>query len=165
MIKSLFQKIVVAYNGSKSSLHAVMYAILMAKCYKCHVKVVYVVDSATIKQLMLTKFVIKDEADSFESNLESDGRRNLDFAVGLAKSKGIKIETELRSGAVWSEIITAADEFKADLILLGGAAPHGQLSTLHHDVVSAQDGEIIGSSNCCVMVVRHPYIDQLFKIG
>ena len=60
MIKPLFQKVLVAYNGSKSSLHAVMYAILMAKCYKCHVKVVCVVDTATIKHLMLTKFVIED---------------------------------------------------------------------------------------------------------
>lgn len=165
MIKSLFHNVVVAYNGSKSSLSAVMYAVLMAKCYKCHVKVVYVVDSATIRQLMLTKFVIKDEAASLEENLEADGRRNLDFAAGLAKSKGIKIDTELRRGAVWSEIIKAADELNADLILLGGTTGGSQLSSQNRDVVSAQDSEIIGSAHCSVMVVRQPYIEQLFKIG
>ena len=165
MIKPLFQKVLVAYNGSKSSLHAVMYPILMAKCYKCHVKVVSVVDTATIRQLMLTKFVIQEEGEDFSKNLESDAKRNLDFAVGLAKSKGIKIETEIRKGAIWSEIITAADEFKADLILLGGSGGGKELSTIRHDVVSMQNGEIIGSAHCSVMVVCQPYIDQLFKIG
>ncbi len=165
MIKPLFQKILVAYNGSKSSLHAVMYAILMAKCYKCRVKVVYVVDTATIRQLMLTKFVIKEEGDTFAGNLESDGKRNLEFASGLAKSKGIKIDTELREGAVWSEVITAADEYKADLILLGGSDNGAALSTIQRDIISIQDSEIIGSAHCSVMVVRQQHIEQLFKIG
>ena len=165
MIKSLFQKVVVAYNGSKSSLHAVMYAILMAKCYKCRVKVVYVVDVATIRQLMLTNFLVEDEGKTFTGSLEADGNRNLDFAQGLAKSKGVKVETELRKGAIWSEIIAAADDFKADLILLGGADATAQFSTIKHDVVGMQDGEIIGSAHCSVMVVRQPYVEQLFRIG
>ncbi|MBR1911301.1 MAG: universal stress protein [Treponema sp.] len=165
MIKFLFQKVVVAYNGSKSSLHAVMYAILMAKCYKCHVKVVCVVDTATIKHLMLTKFVIEDEGQRFSESLESDAKRNLDFAMGLAKSKGVKIETEMRKGSVWSEIISCADDFKADLILLGGADNSNSLSSVKHDIVSMQQSEIIGSAHCSVLVVRQNHIEQLFKIG
>lgn len=165
MIKPLFQRLIVAYNGSRSSLHALMYAILMAKSYKCQLKVVYVVDVATIRQLMLTKFVAKGEGDAFERNLESDGKRNLDFALGLAKSKGVKIETELRKGAIYSEIISAADDFRADLILLGGSDTGAEVSSVKHDVVSMQNGEIIGSSHCSVMVVRQQYIEQLFKIG
>ena len=127
MIKPLFQRVVVGYNGSRSSLHTVLYAILMAKVYKCAVKVVSVVDIA-------------------------------------AKSKGVKIETEIRKGAVWSEIITAADEFKADLILLGGAKNLDHLSSLSRDVISSQDSEIIGSAHCSVMVVREPYVEQKFKL-
>ncbi|MCR5763651.1 MAG: universal stress protein [Treponema sp.] len=165
MIKSLFQKVVVAYNGSKSSLHAVMYAILMAKCYKCQVKVVSVVDTATIKQLMLTKFVIDEEGSRFSESLESDAKRNLDFALGLAKSKGVKIETEIRRGSVWSEIIVSADDFKADLILLGGSDNSNSMSSINRDVVSMQQSEIIGSAHCSVLVVRQNHIEQLFKIG
>ena len=82
----------------------------------------------------------------------------------LAKSKGVKIETEIRKGAVWSEIITAADEFKADLILLGGAKNLDHLSSLSRDVISSQDSEIIGSAHCSVMVVREPYVEQKFKL-
>ena len=137
MIKALFQKIVVAYNGSPSSLHAVMYAIMMARLYKCQVKIVYVVDTETIKKLILTKFMIREEGDALSGGLES----------------------------VWAEVIAAADEYKADLILLGGHGEDRQRSTLHHDVVSMQDSEIIGSAHCSVMVVRHEYMEQLFKLA
>ena len=61
MIRTLFKKIVVAYNGSISSLHAVMYGVMMAKIYKCQVKVVYVVDTDSIKRLVLKKFLVNDE--------------------------------------------------------------------------------------------------------
>ncbi len=164
MIKSLFQKVMVAYNGSKSSLQAVLYAILMAKLYKCQVKVVYVVDTETIKKLLLTKFMVREEGDSLTVGLESDGKRNLDYVTNLAKSKGIKIETELRKGSVWAEVISAADDYKANLILLGGHGLEKQRSTLQRDVISAQDSEIIGSAHCSVMVVRQEYLEQLFKL-
>ena len=165
MIKPLFQKVLVAYNGSQSSLRAVLYGIMMAKEYKCQLKVVYVVDTATIKQLTLSKFMISEEADNIEGKLQQDGDRNLNYVLSLAKTKGVKIEVELKKGAVWSEIITAADDYKADLILLGGTTGSSTYSSLQHDVIKAQDAEIIGSAHCSVMVVRQPYIEQLFKIS
>lgn len=164
MIKPLFQRVVVAYNGSQSSLHTVLYAILMAKVYKCSVKAVSVVDTASIKYLTQKKFMVSQESDSVSQNLESDCVKNLAYVTELAKSKDVKIETEVRKGAVWSEIISAADEFKADLILLGGAKNLNRLSTLSHDSISSQDSEIIGSAHCSVMVVREPYVEQKFKL-
>lgn len=163
MIKPLFQKVLVAYNGSKSSLHAVLYSILMSKVYKCSVKVVYVVDTASIKQLTVSKFIVADEAERLSSNLESDGSKNLEYVAGIAKTKGIKIETELCHGSVWSEIIHAADLYKADLILLGGTSDNSGAGTIHA-TISRQDSEIIGSAGCSVMVVREPYIEQKFRL-
>jgi nucleotide-binding universal stress UspA family protein len=164
MIKPLFQRIVVAYNGSQSSLHTVLYAILMAKVYKCQVKVVSVVDIDSIKYLTLQKFMVSEEGDSIQQNLEEDCEKNLKYVTDLAKSKGIKIETEIRRGAVWAEIIRVADDFKADLILLGGAKNLKNLSTLERNIISSQDGEIMGSAHCSVMVVREPFIEQKFKL-
>lgn len=164
MIKTLFRKIVVAYNGSKSSLHAVMYAVMMAKIYKCQVKVVYVVDTESIKRLVLAKFLVKDEGSSFETELESSAEKDLNHVVQIAKSKGIKLETEIRHGAVWSEVIKVADEYKSDLILLGDSNKTESSSVLSRGVLGIQDSEIIGSSNCSVMVVRQPNIEQMFKL-
>ncbi|MBQ0039410.1 MAG: universal stress protein [Treponema sp.] len=162
MIKPLFQKVVVGYDGSKTSLHAVLYAILMAKVYRCDVKVVCVVDTASIKQLTLSKFMVADEAQVLSQNLEADGRKNLDYVADIAKKKGVKIETQLCFGSVWSEIIKAADEFKADVILLGGADEDN--SNLCHKNISSRDSEIIGSAHCSVLVVREPYIEQKFRL-
>ncbi len=164
MIKPLFQRILVAYNGSKSSLHAFMYAVMMAKSFKCKVKAVYVVDTETIRKLTLTKFLMKEEGSVFKDDLKRDGDRGLDYIARLAKAKGIKIETEMRHGAVWSEIVKAADEYKADLLLIGGGDENTSSMMVSHGLAGMQDSEIIGSSHCSVMVVKHPYIEQLFKI-
>lgn len=162
MLKALFQKVLVAYNGSKSSLNAVLYGIMIARIYKCSLKVVYVVDSASIKQLTMAKFLIAEEAEETAKNLNEDGVKNLEYVKGLAKKKGVNVETELLNGAVWSEIIRAADVWKADLILLGGVTDNGSLSV--HANISRQDSEIIGSAHCSVMVVRDPYVEQKFRL-
>ena len=75
MIKPLLQKLVVAVNGSEQSLNAAMYAIMFAKQYKCDLKVVYVVDTATLKQLELSNFFIPDESARYKARLESDGQK------------------------------------------------------------------------------------------
>ena len=157
MIKSLFQKVIVAYNGSKSSLNALMYGIVLAKIHKIQLKIVYVVDSASIKSLVLTKIMIVEEGERVRKALEEDGKKNLEYALSLAKKKGVNAEADLRSGSVWSEIISAANSFDASLILIGG---HGNGKD-----ISRQDSEIIARSQCSVMVVKDVYMEQKFKLA
>lgn len=163
MIKPLFQKVIVAYNGSLSSLHAVMYGIMMAKQYKSDVKVVYVVDDASIRELVLSKFMLKEEGERMKERLHADGERDVEYIKSLAKQKNVKIETLVTQGVVWSEIVQASVDYKANLILLGGSTS----STIYnrtHSYISKQDSEIMGSAPCSVMVVKEPYIEQLFKL-
>ena len=54
MTKPLFSNILVAVSGSDASIHAAKYAIIMAKQYRCRLSAVYVVDTATIRQLTLS---------------------------------------------------------------------------------------------------------------
>ena len=77
MSKSFYKKIIVAINGSQSSIHAAMYAIMMAKSYNLALKVVYVVDTATIKYLTMNKFFITEEKEEFEKKLKIDGEHYL----------------------------------------------------------------------------------------
>ncbi len=167
MIKPLFQKAVVAVNGSEQSLHAAMYGIMMASQYKIELEAVYVVDSATIKQLEMSKIFFAEEASHYVESLKKDGEKYLKYVENLAQQKKIHIATKLCSGAVWSEVLKAADEFCADLILLGGKEHGAALmsSVVHHDKASAINSEIIGSAGCNVLVVREPEIDKLFKLA
>ena len=165
MLKPLFQNVLIAVNGSEPSLHASMYGIMMAKQYHLKLKAVYVVDTATLKQLTLSKFFVSDESDGYEANLCSDGDHYLAYIADLAKQKGIKMECELRKGSVWSEIITAADDFKANLILIGGKETAGYDNSVRRNIVSISRSEIIASAHCSVMVVREPQIEQLFRLA
>ena len=107
---------------------------------------------------------MNDEGQVFTTELESSAERDLSHVVKMAKSKGISLETEVRHGAVWSEVIKAANDCKADMILLGDSNKSAGTSVLTRGRLGIQDCEIIGSSNCSVMVVRQPMVEQMFKL-
>ncbi|MCH5288760.1 MAG: universal stress protein [Treponema sp.] len=156
MIQPLLQRLLVAVNGSENSLHAAMYAIMLAKQQNCAVRAVYVVDTATIRSLTLTKVLISEEGAYYAGNLEANGQRYLDQVVELGKSKGVAVETELRRGAVFSEIVKAADDYKASLILAGGTA--------YKTAFSGGTDELIDNVRCNVLFVHAPHVDKLFKL-
>ena len=167
MIKPLFQNVLVAVNGSEASLHAAMYGIMMAKQYKLKLKAVFVVDTATLKQLTLSQLFVAEESAGYESNLSTDGNHSLRYIEELAKQKGVKIETELRKGAVWAEIVKAADSFAANLILIGGRED-SKVSAGTYSARSAFSislSEIISNARCSVMVVKNHQIEQLFRLA
>jgi nucleotide-binding universal stress UspA family protein len=159
MIKPLFSNIVVAVSGSDASIHAAKYAIIMAKQYHCRLSAVYVVDTATIRQLTLSKIFIQEESAEYEHSLEANGVRYLSFVEELARAKGVRIERELRRGAIYTEILSVADEKKADLIMLGG----WEKDRSARDIISHAHREIMVSARCSVFVVKEPNIDMLYK--
>lgn len=165
MIKPLFRNIIVAINGSETSICAAEYGILMSKLYHCHLKAVYVIDTATLKQLTLNKYFVAEEGSEYESSLRADGARYLSYIKQLGEAKGVMVETELRSGAVWSELIDAADDYKANLILIGGFSMDKNSGLVNHDAISASSREIISNAHCSVLIVKEKMIDQLFKIA
>ena len=79
MLKPLFSNIVVAVSGSDASILAAKYAIVMAKAYRCRISAVYVVDTATIRQLTLSKIFIQEESQDYEKGLHANGERYLSF--------------------------------------------------------------------------------------
>ena len=158
-MKPLFSGIVLAVTGSEASILAAKYAIVMAKQQHCRLDAVYVVDTATIKQLTLHKIFIQEESAEYEKSLEANGIRYLAYVEELAKAKDVKIEKEIRKGAVYTEIIHAADERKADLIILGG----WEKDRSARDIISHTHHEIMVNAKCTVMTVKAPGIEQVYK--
>jgi nucleotide-binding universal stress UspA family protein len=161
MIKPLFQNVLVMINGTEASINAVKYAVLMAKLYRCRVHAVYVVDTATIKQLTLNRIFIEEESIEYEKSLEENGLRYLAYVDEIGKAKGVKIETELRRGAIWSEVIAAADEKKIDAILIGAQQPS---SGEQKEVMSPTFKSVLLNSTCSVLVVKEAMVEQLYKL-
>ena len=164
MAKSFFKKMIVAVNGHRSSVHSSMYAIMMARSYNIEIKFVYVVDTATVKYLSMNKFLVSDERYDYEERLKEDGERYLAYAQMLAGSKGVKCETELRSGGVFTELLRAADEYEADLIILGGNETDAEKHHVKRNVLSTDQNEVLAHSKCPVMIIQKPDIEKIFKI-
>jgi nucleotide-binding universal stress UspA family protein len=158
-MKPLISNIVTAVTGTDASILAAKYAIVMAKTYNCKVSAVYVVDTATIKQLMLSKIFLQEEGLEYEKSLEANGNRYLTFVEELAAAKGVKIEKIIRKGAIYTEILAVADEKKANLILLGG----WEKDTKTKDIIGHSHREIMANSKCSVFLVKEPEIDQIYK--
>ncbi len=161
MMKNLLERVVIAYNGSQSSFNAVLYGILLSKQFKLSLKVVYVVDSAAITMLTLNKFMVSAEGENIRQRLLQEGERDLEYVKTLARSKGVKIETEVREGAVSSELLTAASEFKADLILVGASSSTDSKSRINGSL-SRQKAGIIADAPCSVMVVKKDDVKKFF---
>ncbi|MCL2319189.1 MAG: universal stress protein [Treponema sp.] len=159
MIKPLFSNIVVSVGGSDASILAAKYAIVMAKAYKCRLSAVYVVDTATIRQLTLNKIFIQEESQDYEKSLEANGNRYLSFVEELARAKNVKIERELRRGAVYTEILAAAEERKADVVVLGG----WEKDRSTRDILSHSHREVMVNAKCSVLLVKEPEIDIIYK--
>jgi nucleotide-binding universal stress UspA family protein len=158
-MKELFQNIVVAVSGSEASINAAKFGIVMAKRYRCSLIAVYVVDTATLKELLLSRIFVEDESADYENGLEENGHRYLNYVTELAAKKGVEIERVLRKGAISTEIIGAAEDKKADLIILGGF----EEKDFMRDSLSRQHREIMKHAKCSVLVAKEPDLDAIFK--
>jgi nucleotide-binding universal stress UspA family protein len=158
-MKPLISNIVTAITGTDASILAAKYAIVMAKIYRCKLSAVYVVDTATIKQLTLSKIFIQEESVEYEKSLEANGNRYLTFVEELASAKGVKVERIMRRGAIYTEVLSVADEKKADLILLGG----WEKDTQTKDIIGSSHREIMANAKCSVLLVKEPGIDIIYK--
>ena len=112
----------------------------------------------------MNKFLVADERYDYEERLKEDGERYLAYAQMLAGSKGISCETELRSGGVFTEILRAADEYEADLIILGGTEAEGEKHQIKRNVLSTDQNEVLAHSKVPVMIIQKPDIEKIFKI-
>ncbi|MEJ5188937.1 MAG: universal stress protein, partial [Breznakiellaceae bacterium] len=61
--------------------------------------------------------------------------------------------------AVYTEVLSVAEEKKVDLIVLGG----WEKDRNSRDIISHAHREIMVSAKCSVLVVKEPSIDQLYK--
>jgi nucleotide-binding universal stress UspA family protein len=157
-MKELLQTVVVAVSGSEASISAAKYAIALARVYRSRVIAVYVVDTATLRELLMSRIFVEEESADYEKSLEQNGQRYLNYVAELAGKKGVQVEMILRKGSIPTEIVEVAEDSKADLILLGGFEDKGLRDTL-----SRQRREVVKLARCSVLIVKEPDIEAIFK--
>jgi nucleotide-binding universal stress UspA family protein len=158
-MKSIIQNILVAVSGSDASINAAKYALVLAKQFKCGLTAVYVVDTATLRQLVITNIFLEDESEDYEKSLVENGQRYLNYITELASQKSMKVETVLRRGAVFTEILREAEQNACDLIILGG----WEKNRSEREIISESHKEILMHSKCSVLVAKEQNIERIFK--
>ena len=113
-------------------------------------------ERAGVEHLVLT-------GSDFEERLEADGKRYLEYVEMLASSKGVKCQKDLRKGGVFSEVLKSAEEFEADLILLGGNIREVGKTGIKHNFLSSAETSILSNSKCPVMII-HYYLIQRYLV-
>ena len=158
-MKTLFNNVLVAISGSDASINASKYAIMFSKIYKCKLTAIYVVDTATLKELLISKIFVEDESVEYEQSLVDNGHRYLNYIEELALKKGVNIDKLLRNGSIYAEILKASEEVKADLIILGGWEQNRNM----RDLISHSHKEVLMNAKASVLIVKEQHVDKLYN--
>lgn len=146
----MYQRILIAVDGSELSNHALREAITLAQNQHAALRIVHVVDEITLN--WEGEYV--DLVEIMESFRES-GRRVLENAQNLAREAGMEPESRLLEIQTFGHrisdmIVEEAKDWPADLIVIGA---HGRRGL--HDVLlgSVSDG-IARRATVPVLLVR-----------
>jgi nucleotide-binding universal stress UspA family protein len=106
----MYERIVVALDGSEESARAVPVAAELARCFGSEVVVVHVVERGVAW------------AAIYEVETPDDASALVDGAVRSLKDSGVSARTEIRHGihgGIAQEILDVATEENADLVVMG----------------------------------------------
>jgi nucleotide-binding universal stress UspA family protein len=145
----MYKRILLAVDGSRSSDLALSEAITIATATGAEVKVLYVVDDSDIYF----------EASYFNpselvSSLVAHGRKALDAAIARLGEAGIRCNAQLDQkpvapGRISSTIVTEADTWDADLIVMG---THGRRGVRRLLMGSVSEGVLAKTSKPILLV-------------
>ncbi len=146
--RSPFTHILVPTDGSETSINAGRLAIQIAATHGVPITFVYVVDSTIMDEIA---GATSKTVETVHRELETKGRRYLDYLARLARDRGLQADQVVRHGIPHSEIANLAHEQGVDLIVIGQVGRRGPRRVLIGSV--AERG--IEYAPCPVLVVRH----------
>jgi nucleotide-binding universal stress UspA family protein len=144
----LFRHILVPIDGSEPSLQAVQMALrILELCPACKMTALYVIDKLVLNELV--RFSKRDEKE-VEAELEEQGRRYLELAQKSAKRQGVTPDSQTRRGDPFEEVIAAANDLNADLIVMGHTGRRGTSRVLIGSVTQ----RVLDYAPCPVLVTK-----------
>ena len=147
-MEPLFRQILVPIDGSEPSLQAVRMALHFIELSPvCKMTVLYVIDKVVLSELV--RFSKHGEKE-VEAELEEQGHRYLELARKEAERQGVPAQCQTRKGDPFEEIIAAANNLRADLIIMGHAGRRGTTRVLIGSVTQ----RVLDYAPCPVLVMK-----------
>jgi nucleotide-binding universal stress UspA family protein len=137
------KSILVAIDGSDSSIHALRQSFRLARAERIPIRVISVIPPfrGELRLVGVKQHVTDMLADPF--------RRALEVAKETAQSEGVAISTALEQGEPHEKIVEAAEEYDCDLIAMGvrGHNPAEEI------LMGSMTERVIGYSHTDVLVI------------
>lgn len=147
-MEPLFRHILVPIDGSEPSLQAAQMALrLIRLCPACKMTVLYVTDKLVLGELVRFS---KHSEEEVEAELEEQGRRYLELVRKDAERQGVAAQCEARRGDPFEEVIAAANDLRADLIVMGHTGRRGTSRVLIGSVTQ----RVLDYAPCPVLVMK-----------
>lgn len=144
----MFSRILVGLDGSEYSLKALEFAIDLAKKYSSQLVLVHVV----MRQIYA---INPPEAGilagtAIVRELEAEGKAILAKGEETVKAQGLPVQARLRQGVPAEELLRAATDEKADLIVLGSRG----LSQVKAFLLGSVSDKVSHHAKCPTLIVR-----------
>jgi nucleotide-binding universal stress UspA family protein len=153
------KNIVASVAGGGISLITVKYAIALAKLLSAKLTAIYVVNEKLLSELLKSRILVEVEAQSYEKDLEDQGKRFLERIKSMTEKKGIECECLLLRGVVHEEVSKHTKERNADLLVMGELKEVLSRKDTFYDEAE----RIFRESPCPVVVVKNlPEVEKLY---
>jgi nucleotide-binding universal stress UspA family protein len=139
------KKILIPTDGSDSSIHAAEYGISIAKMHEAQIIVVNVMDT-----FVIDRFSKVTERKVVEQELNDDGRRHINYVLGLAEKSSVKATWLIEKGRPFEHIVRLANSLDVDLIVMGTYGRRG----VEKMAIGSVSERVIEYSKCPVIVVK-----------
>lgn len=143
------QNILLATDFSEASERALDYARELAKAFGASLHVMHVLEDLAAHAWTTEVYVAA--LPGVHEEMEKQARERLDQLVAGDKSAGIAVQTILRLGSPFVEIVRYAREAEIDLIVLG---THGR-GAIAHMLLGSVAERVVRKAHCPVLTVRH----------
>jgi len=143
----MFEKIIVATDGSDTSLNAAISGIGIAKLCGSKVIAVYVADVIRLAYLSSCG----EFSDGIRKCLQQEGEKAIKKVSKLAKNEGVLCEEVIVEGDPATELIRISQEDDAVLLVIGSIGRSGLKSILLGSVAE----KLVRNSKAPVLVVPH----------
>jgi nucleotide-binding universal stress UspA family protein len=141
----VFTNILVAVDGSEISIKTLETALTEAKVWNAQLNVVYVLETGLFDDIPA------DETMEYIRNmLEQQGLNVFSYAEKRCEEEGVALKTHLKKGHAGIEIIAAATDLSADLIVLGSHAK----SDIEKILLGSVTTHVVRHSHVSTLVVR-----------
>jgi nucleotide-binding universal stress UspA family protein len=139
----MFQRILLAYDGSEASTRALARAAELARAARAELHLLAV---GRVPEYAETQ----DEVDEAQEQAQAFYGKRLEEAAGTLTARDLDAVAHLAFGKPSEQIVRLSRELSADLIVLG-AHPH---HPLRRRLLGATADKVVDSAECSVLVVR-----------